>query len=71
MVRATHHPSRNPPDKPSLATEQFGRNNVIEYCGQLLRYSLTSGTNTKYMTTIEQCHVNSSPNTLQAILGEL
>ena len=45
--------------------------NVNDYCVQLSDYSLTPGTNTKYMTTIEPCHVNSSPTTLQAILGEL
>ena len=45
--------------------------NVIEYCGQLFHYSLTPRTNTKYMTTIEPCDVNGSPNTLQAIWGEL
>ena len=44
--------------------------NVLEYCGQLSRYSLTPATNTKHTTTIEPCDVNSSPNTLQAILGE-
>jgi len=63
------HDVRTASERQDDAEDEDG--NVIEYCGQLFHYSLTPGTNTKYMTTIEQCHVNSSPNTLQPILGEL
>jgi len=64
-VRALRTPSDR---KDDVADE---RGNAIEYSGQLFHYSMTPRTNTKYMTTIEECRVNSSPNTLQAILGEL
>ena len=65
----TVHTVRTASERKDDVEDEHG--NVIEYSGQLFHYSLTPGTNTKYMTTIEQCRVNSSPNTLQAILGEL
>ncbi len=46
------------------------RRTVIDYCRHLFPYSLSPGTDSKYMTTIDPSDVHSSPNTLQAILGE-
>ena len=55
----TVHALRTTSDRKDDVEDEHG--NVIEYCGQLFRYSLTPGTNTKCMTTIEPCRVNISP----------
>ena len=43
---------------------------VIDYARPLIDNFLSPGTDAKYITTIDPSDVHSSPNTLQAILGE-
>ena len=62
------HALRQPSEREDDARDE--RITVIDYARPLIDNFLSPGTDAKYITTIDPSDVHSSPNTLQAILGE-